>query len=204
MVLEIRSYNNRYLELAINLPYSLKQLEPRVREYLSTRMVRGKVEFYLGVTELEDDSEVYVDRGPGARVCQRAGRAEADLGCAGQDRALAHHRPRGGHEEREPQGSGYPVADGPSPAGQGLRRFQRVAHRGGQEDRGRHPPLGRGDPRRRSRWSKRGSPRSRSRSATGFATGSASSWVKGSTSPGCSRRRPCRSCARTSTRKSSA
>ena len=63
MVLEIRSYNNRYLELAINLPYSLKQLEPRVREYLSTRMVRGKVEFYLGVTELEDDSEVYVDAG---------------------------------------------------------------------------------------------------------------------------------------------
>ena len=63
MILEIRSYNNRYLELAINLPYSLKQLEPRVREYLSTRMIRGKVEFYLGVTELEDDSEVYVDAG---------------------------------------------------------------------------------------------------------------------------------------------
>jgi uncharacterized protein (TIGR00255 family) len=63
MTLEIRSYNNRYLEPAINLPYSLKQLEPRVREYLSARIARGKVEFYLGVTELEDDSEVYVDSG---------------------------------------------------------------------------------------------------------------------------------------------
>jgi uncharacterized protein (TIGR00255 family) len=61
MVLEIRSYNNRYLELFINLPYSIKQLEPRVREYLSARIQRGKVEFYLSLTELEDTSEVAVD-----------------------------------------------------------------------------------------------------------------------------------------------
>jgi uncharacterized protein (TIGR00255 family) len=61
MVLEIRSYNNRYLELFINLPYSIKQLEPRVREYLSARIQRGKVELYLSLTELEDTSEVAVD-----------------------------------------------------------------------------------------------------------------------------------------------
>lgn len=61
MVLEIRSYNNRYLELFINLPYSIKQLEPRVREFLSARIQRGKVEFYLSLTELEDASDVVVD-----------------------------------------------------------------------------------------------------------------------------------------------
>ena len=61
MVLEVRSYNNRFLELAINLPYSIKQLEPRVREYLSARVQRGKVEFYLSLTELEDSSDVVVD-----------------------------------------------------------------------------------------------------------------------------------------------
>ena len=61
MVLEIRSYNNRFLELGINLPYSLKQLEPRVREYLSARVQRGKVELYLSLPELEDSSEVVVD-----------------------------------------------------------------------------------------------------------------------------------------------
>jgi uncharacterized protein (TIGR00255 family) len=61
MVLEIRSYNNRFLEVSINLPYSIKQLEPRVREYLSSRIQRGKVEFYLSVTELEDSSDVVVD-----------------------------------------------------------------------------------------------------------------------------------------------
>jgi uncharacterized protein (TIGR00255 family) len=61
MTLEIRSYNNRYLELFINLPYSLKQLEPRVREFLSARMQRGKVELYLSLTELEDTSDVVID-----------------------------------------------------------------------------------------------------------------------------------------------
>jgi len=61
MVLEVRSYNNRFLEFAINLPYSIKQLEPRVREYLSARVQRGKVEFYLSLTELEDSSDVVVD-----------------------------------------------------------------------------------------------------------------------------------------------
>jgi len=63
MVLEIRSYNNRFLELSINLPYSLKQLEPRVREFLSARMQRGKVEFYLSVIELEEGTEVLIDQG---------------------------------------------------------------------------------------------------------------------------------------------
>ena len=61
MVLEVRSYNNRFLELSINLPYSIKQLEPRVREYLAARIQRGKVEFYLSMIELEDSSEVVVD-----------------------------------------------------------------------------------------------------------------------------------------------
>src|SRR5208283_4918124 len=61
MVLEVRSYNNRFLELSINLPYSIKQMEPRVREYLSSRVQRGKVEFYLSFIELEDSSDVIVD-----------------------------------------------------------------------------------------------------------------------------------------------
>jgi len=73
MTLEIRSYNNRYLEVFANLPYSLKQLEPRIREFLSGRMQRGKVELYLSLTELEDESEVVIDH---ARV--RAYRAALD------------------------------------------------------------------------------------------------------------------------------
>ncbi len=63
MVLEIRSYNNRFLDLSINLPYSIKQLEPRIREFLSARIQRGKVELYLSVLELEEGTEVLVDKG---------------------------------------------------------------------------------------------------------------------------------------------
>jgi uncharacterized protein (TIGR00255 family) len=61
MTLEIRSYNNRYLELYLNLPFNLKVLEPRIREYLSARVLRGKVELFLGVFEVEEDVEITVD-----------------------------------------------------------------------------------------------------------------------------------------------
>jgi uncharacterized protein (TIGR00255 family) len=61
LVLEMRSYNNRFLELYLNLPYSLRPLEPRFRELLSSRIQRGKVELYLSMTELESEAEVHVD-----------------------------------------------------------------------------------------------------------------------------------------------
>jgi len=63
MVLEIRSYNNRFLDLSLNLPYSIKQREPRIREYLSSRVQRGKVELYLSTLELEEGTEVLIDNG---------------------------------------------------------------------------------------------------------------------------------------------
>ena len=84
MVLEIRSYNNRFLEMGINLPYSMKQLEPRVREYLAARIQRGKVEFYLSVVELEDSSEVVVDHE----------RVRTYLAALGELRSLAGSRER--------------------------------------------------------------------------------------------------------------
>ena len=61
LVLEMRSYNNRFLELYLNLPYGLRPLEPRFRELLSSRIQRGKVELYLSMTELESEAEVHVD-----------------------------------------------------------------------------------------------------------------------------------------------
>jgi uncharacterized protein (TIGR00255 family) len=59
--LEIRSYNNRFLELFVNLPMSLKILEPKIREYLSSRVQRGKVELYFGLTETGEDLEMSID-----------------------------------------------------------------------------------------------------------------------------------------------
>jgi uncharacterized protein (TIGR00255 family) len=61
MGLEIKSYNNRYLDIYVNVPAALGPLEPRVRKYLEQRIFRGKVEVYLKIKNIEDDIRVSVD-----------------------------------------------------------------------------------------------------------------------------------------------
>jgi uncharacterized protein (TIGR00255 family) len=51
--LEIKSYNNRYLDISISLPPYLARLEPRFRGYLADRVVHGKVELWLRVREMD-------------------------------------------------------------------------------------------------------------------------------------------------------
>ena len=60
--LEIKSYNNRYLDIIINLPPFLNQLEQELRKAVSENAERGRVEIYLRVRELEEDIEVNLDR----------------------------------------------------------------------------------------------------------------------------------------------
>jgi uncharacterized protein (TIGR00255 family) len=50
---DLKSYNNRYLDIYVSLPPQLGGLEPRIREYLSSRIVHGKVEFTLRVREID-------------------------------------------------------------------------------------------------------------------------------------------------------
>ncbi|MDH7483693.1 MAG: hypothetical protein QHH01_03610, partial [Spirochaetales bacterium] len=45
--LTLKSYNNRYLDLAISLPSRLAGLEQRIRDFLSAHIARGKVECSL-------------------------------------------------------------------------------------------------------------------------------------------------------------
>jgi uncharacterized protein (TIGR00255 family) len=59
--LEIKSYNNRYLDLSISLPPYLSKLEPRFRAYLSQRIVHGKVEAWLRVREFDAPVEASAD-----------------------------------------------------------------------------------------------------------------------------------------------
>jgi uncharacterized protein (TIGR00255 family) len=61
MSLEIKSYNNRYLDIYVNVPAALSPLEPRIREYLGERILRGKVEVYLKVKNIEEDICISVD-----------------------------------------------------------------------------------------------------------------------------------------------
>jgi uncharacterized protein (TIGR00255 family) len=59
--LEIKSYNNRYLDLSISLPPYLSKLEPRLKSYLSDRIVHGKVEACLRVREFDAPVEASAD-----------------------------------------------------------------------------------------------------------------------------------------------
>jgi uncharacterized protein (TIGR00255 family) len=55
--IEIKGYNNRFLELMILLPPFLSGLEPAIRRYITKRFRRGKIEVRIGVKE----SDVAVD-----------------------------------------------------------------------------------------------------------------------------------------------
>ncbi|MDR1932278.1 MAG: YicC family protein [Spirochaetales bacterium] len=58
---EIKSYNNRYLDIYVSVPATLSPLEPRIREYLGERILRGKVEAVFRVKNIEEDISVCVD-----------------------------------------------------------------------------------------------------------------------------------------------
>lgn len=62
LAIELKSYNNRYFDLAMSLPPYLSRLEPHLREFLSTRISRGRVELYMRVTDLQENLDVVVDR----------------------------------------------------------------------------------------------------------------------------------------------
>ncbi len=51
--MDLRSYNNRYLDLSISLPHHLARLEPRFRAFLQERIVHGKIELYVRIRFLD-------------------------------------------------------------------------------------------------------------------------------------------------------
>lgn len=58
---EIKSYNSRYLDLSINLPFWLGRLESRLREFASSNIQRGKVELTIRVREKSSSVQVFAD-----------------------------------------------------------------------------------------------------------------------------------------------
>jgi len=64
--LEIRAVNSRFLDLAFRLPDELRQFEPALRERLTARLKRGKVELRVA---LEQDSGSLPE--PSVRLLQR-------------------------------------------------------------------------------------------------------------------------------------
>jgi len=61
IALELKSYNNRYLDINVNSPPFLSPLEPGIRNYLKEKVRRGKVEVFIRIKELQENIKVHVD-----------------------------------------------------------------------------------------------------------------------------------------------
>lgn len=64
----LKSLNNRYLELSLNIPASLAGLERRIRDYIQGRVHRGKVELTVKVLGGDFPTEVIVDTAAAASI----------------------------------------------------------------------------------------------------------------------------------------
>lgn len=60
---ELKSYNNRFLDISVSAPPALQGAENAIRKYLGDRIARGKVEFYLKIKTLSSQLNVDVDEG---------------------------------------------------------------------------------------------------------------------------------------------
>ncbi|MFP4564323.1 MAG: YicC/YloC family endoribonuclease [Spirochaetia bacterium] len=57
----LKSYNNKYLDIFVNLPSIISGLEPAIRDFLSCRIERGRVEVSIKLRELSEDLTVLLD-----------------------------------------------------------------------------------------------------------------------------------------------
>ena len=60
---EIKSVNSRFLDLTVNLPPYLNALESFFRAKITEKVIRGKVDVFIRVKELESDAEILADVG---------------------------------------------------------------------------------------------------------------------------------------------
>ncbi|MBQ2571552.1 MAG: YicC family protein [Treponema sp.] len=83
---EIRSVNSRFLDLSINLPQYLNALESRIRKAICSKIIRGKVDVYIRVKDLESSAKIVADtkaavryRDAIASVAQAVGQSASDI-----------------------------------------------------------------------------------------------------------------------------
>ena len=59
--IQIKSYNNRYLDISISLPPQFSSYEPKIQQILAEGLRRGKVEFTLRIKKLERPVSIHPD-----------------------------------------------------------------------------------------------------------------------------------------------
>lgn len=60
---ELKSYNNRFLDLVISVPSAYSALEQKIRDHLGPKLTRGRVEVYVKVRESEGAGDISLDEG---------------------------------------------------------------------------------------------------------------------------------------------
>jgi len=78
--IEIKGYNNRFLELQINLPPWLACMEPQVRSLMGSVCGRGKVEVWIRVKEINAPLDVTVNTHAARAYMNALSALAADLG----------------------------------------------------------------------------------------------------------------------------
>jgi uncharacterized protein (TIGR00255 family) len=59
--INLKSYNNRYLDVVINIPVFLNPLEPLIRDFILSRVARGRIEFAIKIKEIQQAVNVTLD-----------------------------------------------------------------------------------------------------------------------------------------------
>jgi uncharacterized protein (TIGR00255 family) len=85
----LKSYNNRFLDIVIYLPTQLAPLEQRIREFLSARILRGRVELNVRSTEVGRVSTIDIDESY-VRACAEALRKLAGAAGVREKIRLSH------------------------------------------------------------------------------------------------------------------
>jgi uncharacterized protein (TIGR00255 family) len=80
LTVEIKGYNNRFLELQVGLPPWLSFMEPRVRELVGTACGRGKVEVAIRVKEINAPVNISVNTNAARAYMNALSGLAADLG----------------------------------------------------------------------------------------------------------------------------
>ncbi len=62
ITVELKSVNNRYLDVVVNLPLYLGPLEQQIRSFLTQRIGRGRIDVSVRIREMEENLSVFLDK----------------------------------------------------------------------------------------------------------------------------------------------
>ncbi len=79
---EIKSVNNRFLDLGVYLPSFLNPLEQKIRKIVSEKVVRGKIDLSIRISETNSTAKVNIDFSTAKKYLDEFTRLGTELGYA--------------------------------------------------------------------------------------------------------------------------